>query len=153
MQGPTCLMSSCSLQMELPCPNCRQMCPTASANFWQHLKDPACRERGIIIHQQELFERTRGADESWVKYADDVRRLVEGAYPMGWKMWEHNTLRYFISGIPNWELGSLIGLRHPANIEEAISLAAELEAAAPINPQTEPEEIDYSLELEIRDDL
>ena len=88
--------------------------------------DPAERAQAYKI---EFRHRTRGRHESFMTYAQELKRLVTRAYPtMPSNVHEQFVVDQFISGLGHRELRKHVQFGHPADINQAISLALELEA-------------------------
>jgi hypothetical protein len=85
-----------------------------------------------ILFQDRFWQRKKCAKEDLVEYAHDLKLLASKAFK---DMVEFDNAAYnsmivnrFVSGIGDADLGRWVYMRHPANIDEALSVARDIES-------------------------
>ena len=109
-----------------------QMTPEVKRDYYKIVAemnrcyDP--RERSTA-YKIEFRGRVRHRNENIMAYAQDLRRLVNKAYPdMPMMSLDAFVLDQFIMGLGSMEIRRHVQFGHPADIDRAISLAIEYEA-------------------------
>ena len=87
--------------------------------------EPECRKELFIA---EFHQRRKRRTEDWAAYGEDLRTLVEKAYPtLQAVAQELLALNHFLSQIENPQLAFAVRQRAPTTVDSAVAAALELE--------------------------
>lgn len=82
-----------------------------------------------VISESRLSARKRKPEESLAALAQDIKYLVNQAYPMALEpMKEHLSVKYFVEALENQAVRREVWFRHPKTVDLAVQIAMEAEA-------------------------
>ena len=91
--------------------------------------EPASRKHQ---HEAQLQARRRKKGENWTDFAEDLKALVEKAYPdFQAEARERLALKHFLSQLDNPQVAFAVKQRTPANLDAAVSTTLEIKSYLP----------------------
>ena len=81
----------------------------------------------VEVYQHILKKRVRQADETLLHLANDIRTLVQRAYPTGRDIWEMLAINHFVDAIPDYKTSFHVYVSCPETLEEALNVAISVE--------------------------
>ena len=84
------------------------------------------------LHKREFVGQLKSDTESWADYGDDIRLLVQRAYPdFQANAQEHLTLRHYLDQLKSPLIAVGVKQTHPTNVAEAVGITMQLESYLP----------------------
>ena len=81
------------------------------------------------LYNAELQVRTKKHSEGWADFAEELRRLVDKAFPdLEAKAREQLALSHYLSRLHHPQVGFAVKQQHPKKLEEAVRVTLEVES-------------------------
>ena len=81
------------------------------------------------LYNAELQVRAKKHSEGWADFAEDLRRLVDKAYPdLEANAREQLALSHYLSRLHNPQVGFAVKQQRPRKLEEAVRITLEIES-------------------------
>ena len=98
------------------------------AALHKRFEHPSKRE----LYKHEFLGQLKSDMDSWADYGDDIRLLVERAYPdFQANVQEHLTLRHYLDQLKSPLIAVEVKQTHPTTVAEALGITMQLESYMP----------------------
>ena len=87
------------------------------------------------LYQSEFQTRRKNKTEGWADYAEDLKVLVDKAFPnLQEEAREQLALNHFLGQLDNPQIAFAVKQSRPRNLDEAVTATLEMESYAPSRP-------------------